>query len=157
MKAGYLRRIHLRVGLVSVHGFGFLWLPVRALRNLNIFSRHSKSAIPSFISMAKPCPKWGINACQKPDVSLDNCWTKFGQTTDRDESSGDVVGSRTATFADQSSPVCRAARVILTSQNPRCTLEAPARHKGGIASRRNYSCETAQLFASWIISIFDTT
>ena len=31
---------------MSVHGFDFLWLPVRALRNSNIFSRHSESAIP---------------------------------------------------------------------------------------------------------------
>ena len=27
-------------------------------------------------------------------------------------------------------------------------MEAPARQKGGIASRRNYSCDTAQLFGS---------
>ena len=28
------------------------------------------------------------------------------------------------------------------------TMEAPARHKGGITSRRNYLCDTTQLFAS---------
>jgi len=34
------------------------------------------------------------------------------------------------------------------------SIEAPARHKGGIASRRNYSCDTTQLFWLWPISIF---
>ena len=40
------------------------------------------------------------------------------------------------------------SQFVLLSYFTNISMEAPACHKGGIASRRNYSCETTQLFAS---------
>ena len=37
------------VGTVSVYGFDFLWLQVRTLRNSNIFSCHSESALHLYL------------------------------------------------------------------------------------------------------------
>ena len=42
----------------------------------------------------------------------------------------------------------KSSRLMLSVVTTSFSMEAPARHKGGIASRRNYSCDTTQLFAS---------